>query len=88
MGVVLSPATRNKVIQSWVDHDLARFANTVLFNFSLLSAVLVIIITSIAWLWGRFGVGREAKSGGPTYSEKSVFKKDGFFPRAHDSRYQ
>lgn len=88
MGVVLSPATRNKVIQSWVDHDLARFANTVLFNFSLLSAALVIIITSIAWLWGRFGVGREAKSGGSTYSEKSVFKKDGFFPRAHDSRYQ
>lgn len=61
VGVVLSPATRNKVIESWVEHDLARFSTTVFFNFSLLSAILVILITSVSWLFGRLGLSHSSK---------------------------
>lgn len=86
VGVVLSPATRTKVIQSWVEHDLARFSTIVLFNFSLLSAILVLLITSVSWAFGRLGLSRASKTTDPTASsplKQSPFKKEGaFVPRS------
>lgn len=94
VGVVLSPATRNKVIQSWVEHDLARFSTTVFFNFSVLSAFLVILITTLSWLFGRLGLSRDNKSGptGEPYSsplKQSPLKRDGaFHPRSPNPYYR
>lgn len=86
VGVVLSPATRTKVIQSWVEHDLARFSTIVFFNFSLLSAILVILITTLSWVFGRVGLSRDSKSDPKPASsplKQSPFKKDGaFIPRS------
>lgn len=46
-GVILSPATQNKVIQAWIDHDLAQHANVVLVNFSCIITIIVVIVTSL-----------------------------------------
>lgn len=94
VGVVLSPATRNKVIQSWVEHDLARFSTTVFFNFSILSAFLVILITTLSWVFGRLGLSRDSKNGptGEPHSspmKQSPLKKDGaFYPRSPNPYYR
>lgn len=46
-GVILSPATQKKVIQAWIDHDLAQYANVVLVNFSCIITLIVVIVTSL-----------------------------------------
>lgn len=46
-GVILSPATQNKVIQAWIDHDLAHHANVVLVNFTCIITLIVVIVTSL-----------------------------------------
>lgn len=46
-GVILSPATQNKVIQAWIDHDLAHHANVVLVNFTCIISLIVVIVTSL-----------------------------------------
>jgi len=85
VGVVLSPATRTKVIQSWVEHDLARFSTIVVFNFSLLSAILVIFISTLSWSLGRLGTSQGSKNDPIASSplKHSPFKKEGaFIPRS------
>eukprot|EP00249_Psilotum_nudum_P019648 c27358_g1_i1 orf=30-3086(+) len=52
-GVVLSYATRNKVIQAWIEHDLAHHANVVLVNFSILSACVIVVISFFLWTGRR-----------------------------------
>lgn len=81
VGVVLSQATRTKVIQSWVEHDLARFSTIVFFNFSLLSAIVVILLTSVSWLFGRLGLSnrndsKDDHTPGSSPLERSPYKKD------------
>lgn len=49
-GVLLSPSTRNKVIQAWIEHDLASYANVVLVNFSILTASAVVIMSCFFWM--------------------------------------
>lgn len=49
-GVVLSPATRNKVIQAWIEHDLAPYGNIVLVNFSIVSACIVVFVSTLMWM--------------------------------------
>ena len=49
-GVLLSPSTRNKVIQAWIEHDLAAYANIVLVNFSILVACTVVFVTMFLWV--------------------------------------
>lgn len=44
-GVILSPATQKKVIQSWIEHDLDRHANVVLVNFSCIVSFIIVILT-------------------------------------------
>ncbi|KAI5061796.1 hypothetical protein GOP47_0022335 [Adiantum capillus-veneris] len=49
-GVILSPSTRNKVIQAWIEHDLAPYANVVLVNFSILTASIAVIVGCLLWM--------------------------------------
>ncbi|MCO5548352.1 hypothetical protein L7F22_001809 [Adiantum nelumboides] len=49
-GVILSASTRNKVIQAWIEHDLAPYANVVLVNFSILTASVAVIVSCFLWL--------------------------------------
>lgn len=49
-GVLLSPSTRNKVIQAWIEHDLAAYANIVLVNFSILVACTTVLVSTVLWL--------------------------------------
>ena len=49
-GVLLSPSTRNKVIQAWIEHDLASYANIVLVNFSIFVACAIVLVSTILWL--------------------------------------
>lgn len=49
-GVLLSPSTRNKVIQAWIEHDLAPYANVVLVNFSILIACIVVLVSVLLWM--------------------------------------
>lgn len=81
MGVVLSPATRNKVIQAWVEHDLSRFANTVVFNFSVVCGILVVLVTSLLWLLRSLGWSKNVSAGKPTgmHWEQPGFKREGFY---------
>jgi hypothetical protein len=94
VGVVLSQATRTKVIQSWVEHDLARFSTIVFFNFSLLSAILVILLTSVSWVFGRLGLSNRDDSKDdhtPVSSplKPSPYKKEGaFVPRSPPKYYR
>lgn len=94
VGMVLSPATRNKVIQSWVENDLARFSTTVLVNFSALSANVVILLITISWLFGGLGLSRGSNNS-PTrephssFLKPSPFKQDGaFYSRAPNRNYR
>ncbi|KAH7283299.1 hypothetical protein KP509_35G070400 [Ceratopteris richardii] len=48
--VILSPSTRDNVIQAWIEHDLAPYANVVVINFSILSACIVVIVSLIFWI--------------------------------------
>eukprot|EP01018_Ginkgo_biloba_P021311 Gb_13015 [translate_table: standard] len=49
-GVILSPATQNKVIQAWIEHDLARHANVVLVNFSCIVTFIVVVVTAFLYI--------------------------------------
>lgn len=62
-GVLLSQSTRNKVIQAWIEHDLASYANVVLVNFSILMASAVVIMTCFFWMLRKVHSSRN--SGAP-----------------------
>ncbi|KAL2633978.1 hypothetical protein R1flu_005457 [Riccia fluitans] len=49
-GVVLSATTRNKVIQSWIEQDLAGNANVVFVNFSIVLSFIVGTLVTVSWL--------------------------------------
>ncbi|XP_002975882.2 guanylate-binding protein 1 [Selaginella moellendorffii] len=67
-GVVLSPGTRNKVIQAWIEHDLAPASNVVTFNFAVLSAFVVGTMGFVYFLlrfsFGGSGGGHRGDRGG------------------------
>jgi hypothetical protein len=91
IGVVLSPATRNKVIQSWLERDLAHFGNTVLFNFSIVTAVVVIIISCLWWvargLWQPKNKP-QVPLGKPVRSKwEPGFEQRSFYTRSHNQLY-
>lgn len=92
IGVVLSPATRNKVIQSWLERDLAHFGNTVLFNFSVVTAVVVIIISCLWWVARGL---RQPKNkpqvplGKPVRSKwEPGFERRSFYTGSHNQLYR
>ncbi|KAJ7542416.1 hypothetical protein O6H91_10G105500 [Diphasiastrum complanatum] len=73
-GVVLSPATRNKVIQAWIEHDLAHHANLVLVNCSFVSACTVVLLTIYFILRSKHrNAGSNSQSGKYMNAEWSSF---------------
>ncbi|CAM6114295.1 unnamed protein product [Calypogeia fissa] len=80
-GVVLSAATRNKVIESWIEQDLGAHAHLVFLNFTVLVVLVVVLGASLAWL---FCVVQSRTSGGAyTGSATSAFRDPRNGKRSH-----
>ncbi|KAG6544110.1 hypothetical protein Mapa_014422 [Marchantia paleacea] len=75
-GVVLSSTTRNKVIQSWIEQDLAGHANVVFVNFSIVLAVIVGTLVTASWLFRGL---MQAKSQMRPRSNRSVRNSNGTY---------
>lgn len=87
-GVALSASTRNKVIQVWLEYDLAPKSNVALVNFSIMSAMFVVSLSTVTWLMSglsRFYVRRPHTTRGTC--GRSVIKRDPFY-RPFTSRFR
>ncbi|KAL3683385.1 hypothetical protein R1sor_001407 [Riccia sorocarpa] len=86
-GVVLSATTRNKVIQSWIEQDLAGHANVVFINFSIILSVIVGTLVTVSWLINglvqtkRQPFTRSVRTNGAFFGSPNVdeVKREGYF---------